>query len=176
MPWYVILIAEIIALYWTMPNSWRINPRLRKIQFLKHAAFTHIDSSICFVGDCHARAAPFPVARLGVPKSDIKDLIPYIERAKLNSDLFVVITGTIAVGERRAPAKITEELEEVKLALLRKNPDSTVIIISPALIHQIAQIDGAGDGWHLWEPGYFLLLAHYPQIAARLNASNRLDP
>jgi hypothetical protein len=79
------------------------------------------------------------------------------------------MTGTVDVGQKRPKERVEASLKKVEAAVLRKCPNAKIITVSPWRIHEIAMIDDAGDCWHLYDTGYNLLLAFYPQVYVALH-------
>jgi hypothetical protein len=166
--WYVPFALLILTLYWTMPSTWRVHPRLSRPVSKKVPVFETIDTSVCLVGDCQAVYAPWPVARIVAPVSRAENVVTFVRRSNLKSDTFVIMTATVDMSHNRPKEQIEASLRIIEATISAKWPRARIITVSPWDIHRLAQINGFGDGWHLTDSGYNMLLAFYPDLYLRL--------
>ena len=145
--WYLVTLSIVVAIFWNMPDSWRIHPKLNrpKIVFLKPKKRA-VDKSVCLVGDCGAHIAPWPYLKISHGGAYSALLIPVIEKRRLPSTCrtFVVISGTwLMFAQDYSPDRVADDNKKIADAIKKKYPAATVHIIPPSALAQIVKEEGS---------------------------------
>jgi hypothetical protein len=154
------------AILWSLPNKYRIHPRLAKPILVNPFSNKPIsDSPICLVGDSFAYHAPWPYRKIAYPGNTLRQLIPLVRASKMkNVDRFVVLGGQTNIARGHSRRRIERELRELMKALREAYPDAELYSIPPFEIHELAKDEETGDGWHVNQLGYEILRVRYPAL------------
>ena len=163
----VIIMGALVFFY--MPDSWRVHPKLKLPEIIVSMKQEVTDKSIAIIGGCEAIICPWPYLKIGVPVSASDNVIRRIKRSRLPAECrtIVVISGIYLTALGYSPEFVVEDNAKIVRAIQEKYPEKTV--------HQIpvkAQIEllkdpanwrtqQAGAQWHLNNRGYKKLHRKY---------------
>ena len=164
--WFILFTGLNTAILWHLPNKYRIHPRLAKPILVNPFSNKPIsDSPICLVGDSFAYHAPWPYRKIACPGNTLRQLIPLVRTSKLqNVDRFVILGGQTNIAQGHSRRRIEREMKRLQKAISDTYPDSKLYFIPPFEMHELAQADDTGDGWHINQLGYEILRMRYPAL------------
>ena len=177
MSWYLATLSIVVAIFWNMPDSWRIHSKLNrpKIVFLKPKKRA-VDKSVCLVGDCGAHMAPWPYLKISYGGIYSEQLVPAIEKSRLpvTCKTFVVMSGTwLMYAQDYSPDRIAEDNQKIANAIKKKYPAAAVHIIPPSVLKQIVEEEGARPNIRYLpkDSGYEILHDRYSRFFTDSNPS-----